>query len=110
MKTRLVVVVVLAVLAGTWAFLRTREAPVARKETRPVTIATDLSVVAGCRMVRRVNLSGRIGTNGVAKDEADRNANLEAIAADAGGDTVLILERTPNFVRGAIYRCEDPAP
>lgn len=73
---------------------------------RRVTIGGDPSIAAGCRMVKTLNLSGRTETDG----EANRDGILEGIAADAGGDTVLILERTPDFVRGTIYQCRDRPP
>jgi hypothetical protein len=77
---------------------------------RRFAITNDPSVIARCALLREVNLSGEAGANGVGRDEPERDSNLEAIAEQAGGDVVLVLERTPVLVRGRIYRCAGNKP
>jgi hypothetical protein len=101
-----------AILAFLWLFVRPRATPVLAPQyrTRRVTITNDSSVIAHCALVREINLSGEAGTNTNGRNESERDSSLEVIAADAGGDVVLVLERTPGFVRGRIYRCAGPKP
>ncbi len=105
-------ITILAALVATWAFLRIRGAAAVppQRRTRVVKVTTDSSVTAGCTLLRRINLSGGIASDGNTRDEAGRDGNLEAVAENSGGDTVLVLERAPDFVRGEIYRCGDRTP
>src|ERR1700688_2402704 len=64
-----------------------------------VTITEDPAAVARCANLREINLSGPgDGSN----RNAERDADLEAIAAHSGGNVILILERSPEFVRGQV--------
>jgi hypothetical protein len=62
-------------------------------------ITGDRAAIEGCRFLRAVGLSGS------PENERDRDADLLAIAAAAGGDTVWVQDRAPGYVRGQVYRC-----
>jgi hypothetical protein len=95
-----------------WLLLRSRETPVrgSQNGTRSIMITNDNSTILHCALVREVTFSGEVGANSDLLSESDRDSNLKVIAADAGGNVVLVLERARGFIRGRIYRCADPKP
>lgn len=56
-------------------------------------------------MVRQITLSGELGDDNDMQNESDRDSYLQSMAADAGGNAVLVLQRTPVLVRGSVYQC-----
>jgi hypothetical protein len=70
-----------------------------------VKITADASAVAGCKELREIDLSGNPEQGNDARVADDRDAILKSIAAEEGGDAVLILKRTRQFVQARAFRC-----
>ena len=82
-----------------------------RRNTFPkagrVHVTSDPSAVAGCAELREIDLSGAPEDRADGRGRDDRDAILESIAAQAGGNTVLIFKRTPQFVQARAFRCPE---
>ncbi|MGH9441623.1 MAG: hypothetical protein ACRD16_05070 [Thermoanaerobaculia bacterium] len=81
-----------------------RRAPVEMKASRKsvrVRITEDSASVAGCDALPEIDLSG------APEGPDSRDAILESVASRAGGNTVLVLKRTPQFIQARAFHCPD---
>jgi len=72
-----------------------------------VTMTADSTSVAGCAALREIDLSGAVGDGNDLRSDHERDAILQSIAAHAGANVVLVLQRNSQFVRSQTYHCPD---